>query len=117
MPIVSVGMPVLNGQQFIGEAIKSVLEQTYDDLELIISDNASTDHTEEICCKFFLTENRVRDEKNSDNIGAAKNYNPVFKLANNEYFRLANADDLIAPQQCNTDGGVASLINFRKILI
>ncbi len=51
-PVVGVGMPVYNGERFLAEAIESVLRQSFADFELVISDNASTDRTEEICRSF-----------------------------------------------------------------
>jgi glycosyltransferase involved in cell wall biosynthesis len=91
---ISVGMPVYNGETYLEDAIKSVLNQTYGDFELIISDNASTDRTEEICRDFACKDKRVTYIRNSENIGAANNYNQLFRKSSGEYFRWFNADDL-----------------------
>ena len=90
-------MPVYNGEPYLKDAIASVLCQTMTDFELIISDNASTDGTEEICREFEKQDARVRYIRNAENVGAAGNYNKVFELARGKYFRWSNADDLIEP--------------------
>lgn len=97
IPVISVGMPVYNGEGYLEAAIRAVLEQTFDDFELIISDNASTDRTAEICNDFAASDSRVRFSRNPDNIGAAANYNRVFELARGPYFRWMNADDSCMP--------------------
>ena len=97
-PMISVGMPVYNGERFVEVAIQSILDQTYPDFELIISDNASTDRTAEICSDLALRDKRITYTRNTVNIGAAGNYNRVFALASGEYFRWANADDISGPE-------------------
>ncbi len=91
---ISVGMPVYNGEQYLEEAIRATLEQTYGDFELIISDNFSTDRTETICRDFSITDSRIKYKRNEKNIGAAANYNQLFHMAEGKYFRWFNADDL-----------------------
>lgn len=97
-PVITVGMPVYNGERYLEEAIKSVLGQTFEDFVLIISDNASTDRTAEICRDFALQDNRITYVRNQENIGAGKNYNRLFELAHSKYFRWFNADDVCAPE-------------------
>ncbi len=96
IPVISVGMPVYNGEPYLEEAILATLKQTYDNFELIISDNASTDKTEEICRDYANSDKRIRYIRNKENIGAAGNYNQLFKYARGNYFRWFNADDLCA---------------------
>jgi glycosyltransferase involved in cell wall biosynthesis len=93
-PLISVGMPVYNGGPYIAQAIQSVLDQSDGNFELVISDNASTDNTEKICREFAKNDNRIVYMRNKTNIGAAKNYNNVFKHTKAPYFRWHNADDL-----------------------
>lgn len=93
-PRVSIGIPVYNGENFLAEAIDSLLAQTYDDFELIISDNGSTDATEAICGRFAECDNRVRYERHEQNRGAAWNYNRVVTLSRGEYFKWSAHDDL-----------------------
>ena len=95
---ISVGMPVYNGERYVETAIRSILNQTEPSFELIISDNASTDRTEEICSRLAEEDGRIRYTRNSRNIGAAGNYNRLFPLASGEYFRWANADDISGPE-------------------
>jgi glycosyltransferase involved in cell wall biosynthesis len=96
-PRVSVGIPVFNGEPFIRESLDSVVGQTFEDLEIIISDNASTDGTESICQGYARKDARIRYVRNRENIGLAKNFQRVVELATAEYFKLANADDLCGP--------------------
>ncbi|MEM7330574.1 MAG: glycosyltransferase family 2 protein [Chloroflexota bacterium] len=96
-PKVSIGLPVYNGEGFLAEAIESVLSQTYQDLELVISDNASTDKTEEICRAFAEKDDRVRYFRSEKNYGASWNYNQTFELSKGEYFRWHAADDVLEP--------------------
>lgn len=96
-PKVSIGLPVYNGENFIREAINSILNQTFEDFELIISDNASTDQTEAICQMYVAQDQRVRYFQNPENIGAAGNFNRVFAAAAGKYFQWAAHDDVYAP--------------------
>lgn len=91
---VSIGLPVYNGENFIVDAIESILNQTFSDFELIISDNASTDATEAICRKYCSQDNRVKYYRNSENLGASANYIRVFNLAKGQYFKWAAHDDI-----------------------
>ncbi len=93
----SIGLPVYNGEKFIKQAIDSILDQTFENFELIISDNASTDKTEEICRAYAAQDERIRYYRNEKNIGCACNFNRVFELSRGEYFKWAAYDDLHAP--------------------
>lgn len=97
IPCVSIGMPVYNGEDFLKEALDSLLSQTFQDFELIISDNASTDGTEEICRSYAAGDRRIRYYRNIQNCGAAWNFNRVFKLSTADYFKWATHDDVCAP--------------------
>ncbi len=96
-PRVSVGMPVYNGEQFIREALDSLLAQTFTDFELIVSDNASTDRTEAICEEYVLREPRIRFVRQEKNLGALPNFQICLDLAVGEYFIWAAADDSCKP--------------------
>src|SRR5215207_1517689 len=98
LPRVSVGLPVYNGENYLAEAIDSVLAQTYQNFELIISDNASTDSTEEICRDYAARDRRIRYFREPQNRGAAWNFNHTFELARGEYFKWVAHDDVIGPQ-------------------
>lgn len=99
VPSVSVGMPVYNGERYLRRAIESILVQSFTDFELIISDNASTDATPEICRDYAARDARVRYIAHATNRGAAWNINHVVTLARAPYFTWAHADDLRAPRQ------------------
>lgn len=96
-PLSSIGLPVCNGENFLEQAIQSALEQNFEDFELIISDNASTDGTEEICRHYAKADPRVLYVRQPRNIGAAKNYNYVFHLARGRFFNWLAHDDVLGP--------------------
>src|SRR5262249_26492963 len=89
-----------NADRYVREAIDSILAQNCD-LELVISDNGSTDQTEEICREYAARDPRVRYFRNSENRGAAWNYNNCFKLSSGKYFKWAAYDDKLAPDFCS----------------
>jgi glycosyltransferase involved in cell wall biosynthesis len=95
--LVTIGMPVYNGEPTLATAIRSVLDQHYERLELIISDNASWDGTEEICREFVRTDNRVRYHRQPVNIGMLDNFRYVMAHAGGEYFKWLGDDDSIHP--------------------
>jgi len=94
---VSIGLPVYNGENYVEEAIVSVLNQTYSDLELLISDNASTDRTGQICRDYASSDSRIRYMCNERNLGAAPNYNIVFEHSTGTYFKWLAHDDRLLP--------------------
>jgi glycosyltransferase involved in cell wall biosynthesis len=94
MARVSVGMPVYNGERYVAAAIESILGQTYGDLELVISDNASTDATEAICRDYARRDRRVRYVRQPQNVGGPANYRRVFELGSGEFEKWTNADDV-----------------------
>jgi len=98
LPTVSIGLPVYNGADFVAGSIRSILAQTYRDFELVISDNASTDATEEICRSFAARDPRIRYIRQPVNKGAAWNFNEVVHQSRGRYFRWAAHDDLTAPR-------------------
>lgn len=94
---ISIGLPVYNGEKYLTDAIESILSQTYEDIELIICDNASTDGTRDICEEFKKYDNRIKYKRNHNNIGAANNFNLAFRYAQGKYFRWMAHDDICAP--------------------
>ncbi|HWO93877.1 MAG TPA: glycosyltransferase family 2 protein [Dehalococcoidia bacterium] len=97
-PKVTIGVPVYNGERFLAEALDSALAQTYGDFEIIISDNASQDGTDEIARSYVARDARVRFVENQTNVGAARNYNKLVRLARGRYFKWLAADDIMAPE-------------------
>ncbi len=94
-PRVSIGIPVYNGENYLAETIDAILDQTFTDFELVIADNASTDRTEEICRSYAENDPRIRYHRQRKNLGAAPNYNDVFRRSRASYFMWMAHDDLI----------------------
>jgi glycosyltransferase involved in cell wall biosynthesis len=97
-PRVSIGMPLYNAERYLPQTVDSLLAQTFKDFELIISDNGSTDRTEEICRSYAARDNRILYYRGETNRGAAWNHNRVFELSRGEYFKWATYDDCCAPE-------------------
>jgi glycosyltransferase involved in cell wall biosynthesis len=95
-PRVTLAMPVFNGEAYIAIALRSLLAQTFENFEIVITDNASTDRTEIICREFAQQDARIRYHRNPKNVGAAENYNLGFKLARGEYLKWCAHDDYIS---------------------
>jgi glycosyltransferase involved in cell wall biosynthesis len=96
-PLLSVGLFVYNGERFLEEALHSILNQTFTDFELIISDNASTDRTSEIAEAYAKRDSRIRYYRSEKNMGAGWNARRVYELATGKYFRWTAVDDLLEP--------------------
>jgi glycosyltransferase involved in cell wall biosynthesis len=92
--MVSIGLPVYNGERYLESALESMLSQTYTDLELIISDNASDDRTRDICLDYARKDTRIRYGRNERNLGAAANYNRVVARSRGQYFKWVAHDDV-----------------------
>ncbi len=97
LPRMGVCMPVFNGEAFVAESLESILAQTFTDYELLISDNASTDCTPDICREYASRDSRIRYLRNDVNIGPNRNFNLLVQKARGRYFKLATADDHCAP--------------------
>ncbi len=98
MPRVTIGLPVYNGENYLAQSVESILSQTFDDFELVISDNASTDSTPDICRDYAARDRRIRYFRQKTNLGCALNSNFVFHQARGEYFKWISHDDLHAPR-------------------
>ncbi|HUZ34080.1 MAG TPA: glycosyltransferase family 2 protein [Xanthobacteraceae bacterium] len=98
MSRVALGIPVYNGEAYLAEAVESILGQSCGDFELLISDNASTDGTEEICRRYARQDGRVRYVRQASNIGAVRNFNWLIEHSGDtEFFKWAAHDDVLAP--------------------
>ena len=106
-PRVSLAMPVLNGEDFVAVAIESTINQEFEDFELVITDNASTDTTEQICRAFAASDKRMRCFRNERNLGAAANFNLGYKLTSGEYFKWCSHDDFLSPDFLKASARVA----------
>lgn len=96
-PEVSVGLPVYNGEPYLTEAVQSICAQTFADFELIISDNASTDRTAQICAELASRDARIRYIRQPRNIGAVRNWDFVACAARGSFFKWASANDRCHP--------------------
>jgi len=97
-PKISIGIPVYNGEKFIRKCIESVLQQNNRNFELIISDNASTDSTPEICKEFLNKDDRISFVRQDKNMGQNWNFNFLLEKANGEYFVWVAADTFLLPE-------------------
>jgi glycosyltransferase involved in cell wall biosynthesis len=97
VPKVSIAVPVFNCEKYVGQALESLLAQTFGDFELVISDNASTDGTEEICRRFAAEDRRVRYVRRPTNIGGPANFSYSFSLCSGKYHKWSTADDYWHP--------------------
>ncbi|MDT7576331.1 MAG: hypothetical protein QOH17_2664, partial [Pseudonocardiales bacterium] len=96
MPTVSVCIPVYKGERFLGETMRSVLDQTYRDFELVVLDNASPDRSAAIARSFG--DRRVRVERNSTVLSQPDNWNRAVQLCRAPLVKLVCADDLVHPR-------------------
>ena len=97
-PQVSFAIPVRNGEKFIGKLLDSILAQTFQDFEIVISDNVSTDRTLEILAEYSARDPRIRYFQNESNIGQIENFNRVFDLTCGKYVRWIGCDDWLEPE-------------------
>src|SRR4029450_5526736 len=96
-PLVSVGLPVRNGESTIADVVASVLAQRYDNLELVISDNASTDATESVCRDLAQADHRIVYHRHPENVGLLNNFIGTINSARGIYFRWISASDGLEP--------------------
>ncbi len=94
-PAVSVCLPVYNGERFLSAAIESVLGQTFDDFELVVVDDNSSDRSAEITADFACRDSRVRLYHNDTNLGLFFNYNKCMELSAGRYIKPFAQDDLL----------------------
>ncbi len=97
LPVVSIGMPVYNGEDFIRQAIESVVNQDYLNIEIVISDNASTDNTQSICEEYVAKYPQIKYYRQPINQGMIANFNASLELAQGEFFCWLSHDDFLAP--------------------
>lgn len=98
IPKVAVGVPVYNGENYLGDTLKQLLVQTYQDFEVIVSDNCSTDRTRELCLDYAAKDPRIVYSRTETNLGANPNFNRVSRLARSPYFCWRAHDDRVHPE-------------------
>lgn len=101
-PLLTIGLPVYNGEHSIMNTIDSLLSQSFSDFELIIVDNASTDQTRTICGEYVTTDSRVTVISSPENVGITENFNRAAKMGSGQYFMWAAADDVFSPEYIQT---------------
>jgi len=94
LPLVTIGIPTYNRSKYLKEAIESALNQTYPNIEIIVSDNASTDDTQEMM-KQYISNPKVKYFRQKENIGIPGNWNTCLNMSNGKYFLLLNDDDVL----------------------
>lgn len=97
-PKLTVGMPVYNEAQFLSVAVKSILDQDFDDFEFIISDNASSDGTEHIARQFAGQDRRIRYVRQPRNKGTIANVITILKMARGQFIMFGGGHDYWEPQ-------------------
>lgn len=97
--LISVIMPVYNGQDYLAEAIKSILNQSFSDFEFIIIDDCSTDNSLEIAEYFLKQDNRIKITKLAKNIGIVGALNVGLNVAQGKYIARMDADDISVPER------------------
>ena len=93
-PLISVGLAVYNGEKYLSSVLELISSQTFDNFEIVISDNASTDGTSDICMQFSRSDRRFIYHRNTTNIGANNNFNQAFSLGRGKYSIWASHDDV-----------------------
>ena len=93
-PLVSVGMPVRNGARTLERAVRSITGQSYGNLEIVVSDNASSDETPEILRRLAVEDHRIRVVRHETATTALENFRAAFEATTGEFFLWAAHDDL-----------------------
>jgi len=94
IPLITIGMPVYNGDNFLKRRLNNILEQTFTNFKLIISDNASSDKTQNICEEYSRKDKRIHYVRQEKNMGILRNFNYVLQRAKSKYFVWAAVDDI-----------------------
>ncbi len=116
-PAVSILLPVYNGEKYVTEAIKSALAQSFAKIELVITDNASTDRTSDICQAFAREDSRVKYSRSFSNRGLAWNHNHAFLKSAGDYVMWMGSDDVLDKDyvqscKCRLDSDHSAVVCF-----
>jgi glycosyltransferase involved in cell wall biosynthesis len=115
VPKLTIALPVYNGEKYLAGSLDALLGQDYEDFELIISDNASTDDTANICHRYEKQDSRIRYVRQSRNVGCAPNHNFAVGQAKGELFKWASDDDLYARNMLSSC--VAALDEYPHVVL
>ena len=102
MPVVSVVFRAFNCERYIGQAIESVLAQTFQDFEIVVVDDASTDGTEAILQAYAQRDERIRVVRNETNQGPVRTMNIGLQHAQGEFVAVHDGDDVSLPHRLET---------------
>ena len=97
LPLVSVGIPAYNAANTVERSVRSILDQTYQNIEIVVFDNGSTDTTEQVCRRLARADNRIRYIRSPSNQGTSFSFSQAFLNTTGEYFMWSAADDLRDP--------------------
>ena len=114
-PRLTIGLPVYNGEKYVAESLEALLGQSFTDFELIISDNASTDSTGDVCRRYEKQDSRVRYFRQPQNIGLAPNVNFIIRQARGELYKEASHDDLYASNLL--ESCIAALDEYPQVVL
>src|SRR6202035_905844 len=90
---VTVGMPVFNGDNYLAETLDSILAQTYQSFDVVISDNGSTDGTEKVCREYAAKDPRIQYHRSEVNLGVSRNFKRTVGISSGDYFMFLAHDD------------------------
>ncbi len=114
-PVVTVCIPVYNTEAFIGKAVDSVISQTFQDFEILIYDNHSTDKTMNVVRKY--RDKRIKVVQHSRNLGAEANWNAVVKAARGRFIKILCADDFLYPSALETQLAVLNAPDAQNVVL
>jgi glycosyltransferase involved in cell wall biosynthesis len=97
MPAVSICIPTYNHAKFIGDALASASSQRYDDLEIVVLDNASQDDTARLVAQMASKDSRIKYVRHPENVGLIRNFDACLRLAQGRYIKFLCADDVLEP--------------------
>lgn len=97
-PKISICLPIFNAAAFLDAALESILSQSFEDFEVLVADDCSSDSSPEILAKFTKADSRIKCFRNEKNQGAVRNYNNCFARARGEFIKPFGADDIMHSQ-------------------
>jgi len=115
-PTISICMPVYNGQEFLSESLESVLTQSFEDFEVIVLDDCSSDKSREVIAKYAASDSRVKLHVNEKNLGLCGNWNKCIDLSTGKWVKFQFQDDIMQPKTIQKMIEVAGEWNTRLVL-